>query len=210
MEKSDSPPKLCKKKKKKVCRGRWQEIQPLDTTELVYYEQTADLDVSLLYQRLVSRAVLIVAADHYQTASPESRRQAASVMSLSLRQSRSFCYLLLASQTALSLPSCHINYGSGLGPLSNSHLTPLELDLVNPTMITANVVNQQVPYNAGAGGWAQLEHWCASLPFFFRCRGMKGDESAASPKMENAHHLNERFMEPGPQTRDSTHSPGWT
>lgn len=161
------------------------------------------------------RAVPTVAADHYQTASPESRRQAASVMSLSVRQSRSSCYLLLASQTALSLASCHINYGSGLGPLSNSHLTPLELDLVNPTMITANVVNQQAPYNAGEKGGAQLGHRCASLPFFFRCRGVKGDKSAASHKMENEHRLNEdsilhNRVEPGPQTRDSTHSQGWT
>lgn len=138
------------------------------------------MDVSPLYQRLVSRAVSIVAADHYQTASPESRRQAASVMSLSVRQSRSFCYLLLASQTALSLASCHINYGSGLRPLSNSHLTPLELDLVNPTIITANVVNQQVAYNAWGG-----HSWgigALRFLFFFRCRGVKGDKSAASHK----------------------------
>lgn len=134
-----------------------------------------------MYQRLVSRAVSIVAADHYQRASPESRRQAASVMSLCVRQSRSFCYLLLASQTALSLASCHINYGSGLGPLSNSHLTPLELDLVNPTMITANGVNQQVLYNGGRGVTGASACFASFFFSFFCCRGVKRDKSAAVP-----------------------------
>lgn len=88
------------------------------------------------------------------------------MMSCSLKRSSRFCYVVLGLRAALSLALCHINNGPSLGVPSNSHLTPLELDLLNPTMIAGHVVNHQQPHNANLG-ISELHILC--------CRDIKRD-----------------------------------
>lgn len=66
--------------------------------------------------------------------------------------------------------------------LSNSHLTPLELDFLNLTMKTANVVNLQEPYNLGhIRGLGVLRLPC--------CRGMESNKCGGSQEMAQAQAL---------------------